>query len=582
AAAKAALAGKSAGAGSGALIGGSAMKITAVVVLATAAATATVVAPRLMSQEGNGGGQKGSGLAGSGLAGSGLSGGSKGGATKPGGAGNDRAALGSMEFGPSANRPVGWRGDGTGRYPGATPPVTWDRKHSGESKNILWAARLPSIGASSPIVVGGRIFVTCETHDLVCIEKASGRVLWIKSAPEFEGLTEEERKASPDFDAKCAPLSAQLEKLNVDAVTALNTNGGKGADGILQKRKEVQKQLHEAMKAIDNKKFDRYWAQGIFGWAGQTPVSDGKYVCAFYTTGVSACYDLDGNRKWIAHGRGGGSEHGNFASPILVAGKLVVWANEMRAYDLETGKLAWSNPAKGSNTYGSMFRVDCGGEPVAAFQCGYFTRIRDGKAIWGENIFGDSVETPVVENGMIYANVGYPRNAEGLGFKAFKLPANTESGKPTAACTFKTDWADDEVPVVKGKSDFDRGYVASPLYHEGLVYRMTEGGGLIVNDAATGAVAYRKVLPVKPITKYWDWAGASVSPTFAGKYIYLSDNQGVTVVIEPGRQYKEVARNVLEDTSDGRKQSQNLATPFFEGTRMYYRAPAVLYCIGEK
>src|SRR4051812_38958448 len=31
--------------------------------------------------------------------------------------------LGSPAFQPAPERPVGWRGDGTGRYPGATPSV---------------------------------------------------------------------------------------------------------------------------------------------------------------------------------------------------------------------------------------------------------------------------------------------------------------------------------------------------------------------------------------------------------------------------------------------------------------------------
>jgi hypothetical protein len=57
---------------------------------------------------------------------------------------------------------------------------------------------------------------------------------------------------------------------------------------------------------------------------------------------------------WIARGSGGGSEHGNFASPLLCANQFVVWANEMRGYDIESGKLLWSNPAKGNNTYGSL------------------------------------------------------------------------------------------------------------------------------------------------------------------------------------------------------------------------------------
>lgn len=552
------------------------MKITACVVLATAATTAALtLAPR-----GNTAEPAKTGIAGSGLAGSGTSGETKPAAGSTGG--SDKAPMGDPAFMPSPDRPVGFRGDGTGRYPAAQPPTIWERKKNGEGRNIIWSARLPGIAVSSPIIVGPRIFLTVEPHDLVCLEKQSGKIMWLHSCPEFEGVSEEDRKANPAFAEKCAPLYAQLEKANADAVAALNNNGGKGADGALQKRKDLAKQLYDATLAIDKKAYERYWAQAVFGFAGQTPTSDGKHVCAFFTTGVSACFDLDGNRKWISRGRGGGSEHGNFASPILIANRLVVWAYELKAYDVETGKVAWANPAKGNNTYGSLFRLQVGGEPVAGFQCGYFARAKDGKAIWGDNIFGDSVETPIVENGLIYANVGYPRNSEGLGFKAFKIPASAEGGKPAAAFTFKTEWPADQVPVEKGKSDFDRGYAASPLYVDGLIYRMTEGGGLIVNDATTGALVYTKVLPMKPITKYWDWGGASASPTLAGKYIYLIDNQGTTVVIQPGREYKEVAKNVVEDTSDGKQQSQNLATPVFEGTRLYYRAPGCLYCIGEK
>jgi hypothetical protein len=39
--------------------------------------------------------------------------------------------LGSPDFSPSSRQPVGWRGDGSGRFPGATPPTSWQRKRVG-------------------------------------------------------------------------------------------------------------------------------------------------------------------------------------------------------------------------------------------------------------------------------------------------------------------------------------------------------------------------------------------------------------------------------------------------------------------
>ena len=313
--------------------------------------------------------------------------------------------------------------------------------------------------------------------------------------------------------------------------------------------------------------------------ARRRPATANIYV--FYTTGVVACYDLDGNRKWIDFGRGGCSEHGNFASPLCLGNRLIVWAGEMRGYDTDTGKIVFNNPAHTGNTYGSLFAIRAGNDLIAGFQSGYFTRISDGKPMWNEQAFGDAVPTPIVEGGTIFAWVGYPRNSEGFGFKAYKIPA-TADAKLKPAYTFKFDWADNELPKDAKAHPFDRSYNASPLLVDGLIYQVTQGGGLTVHDAATGTLVYRKVLDLKPMTQYWNWAGASISPTLAGKYIYIMDNQGTTLVIKPGREYVEVAKNVLEESRDGKTQEQNLATPIFEGSKMYYRTPLYLYCIGKK
>jgi outer membrane protein assembly factor BamB len=540
------------------------------------------------------------------------------------------APLGSAAYQPSPERPVGWRGDGTGRYPAATPPTTWGRTKNGNTyatKNILWMAPMPDWGVGCPIIVGQRIFITTEIYDLVCLDKQTGRVLWIRSNPEFEGITDADLQAFPvhaKFFSEAKPglakLSADLTKANAELVEALNaeiatsTTAPFKVPAAATKKRAIDKKIYDDLQAIDKKAaeeltkveettatdkkpddtkkpaakkpeklFERYWGQGVFGFSGQTPASDGKNVCAFFTTGVSACYDLDGNRKWIHRGKGGGSEHGNFASPLLAGNTFVVWANEMRGYDVTTGKLLWNNPAKGYNTYGSMFRVKAGNDLVAAFQWGFFTRIRDGKPIWDQGIFGDSVQTPIVEGNVIFAHVGYPKNNnEKIGFRAFKIPDSTDSGKLTQLHTFSSEWGENELVVVKEKNPFDRGFVASPLFVDGLIYQITQGAGLLVNDAATGTLVYRKVLPLKPKTHYWDWAGTSASPTLAGKYIHLMDNQGTTLVIQPGREYKEIASNLIEESKDGKSQVQNVSTPIFEGTRMYYRTPGYLYCIGEK
>ena len=80
----------------------------------------------------------------------------------------------------------------------------------GDDENLIWKTRLPGPGASSPVVVGNRVFVTCYSgygeskesvgdmqdlqRHLVCIDRTSGKFLWEKSVPpylpedEFRGM----------------------------------------------------------------------------------------------------------------------------------------------------------------------------------------------------------------------------------------------------------------------------------------------------------------------------------------------------------------------------------------------------------
>src|SRR5207248_900169 len=50
-----------------------------------------------------------------------------------------------------------------------------------ENKNIAWTCAMPGSSNASPIVVGDKIFSTAETYDLVCLNKADGKFLWVSS-----------------------------------------------------------------------------------------------------------------------------------------------------------------------------------------------------------------------------------------------------------------------------------------------------------------------------------------------------------------------------------------------------------------
>src|SRR6516225_3943429 len=65
-------------------------------------------------------------------------------------------------------------------------PVVWSPQ-----ENITWKVKLPGPGASSPVVKGERVFVTCFTgkkgpelvRHLVCLERKTGKIMWEQKRP---------------------------------------------------------------------------------------------------------------------------------------------------------------------------------------------------------------------------------------------------------------------------------------------------------------------------------------------------------------------------------------------------------------
>jgi len=133
---------------------------------------------------------------------------------------------------------------------------------------------------------------------------------------------------------------------------------------------------------------------------------------------------------------------------------------------------------------------------------------------------------------------------------------------------------------------FSYNQCGSPLLYQGLAYNVSSDAVLTVMDAAQGEVVYQRVLDLNPHMYHGGIirGGCGSSPTLGGKYIYISDNQGTTVVLEPGRAFKQVARNRIEQLWFRYGFERNECTqnsPVFVGNRLYSRGEVNLYCIGE-
>ena len=353
--------------------------------------------------------------------------------------------LGHPDFVPSSDHPVGFRGDGTGCYPGATPPTEWEDKYGQElGKNVLWKTPMPSRTNSSPIVVGKKVFTLADPDLLICADALTGKILWQKQVDHLTLWPADEAKKAravwnqqlallyefwtsyqerqfligksrpggkyppvkvPDLDAR----QARLDALEKEKSFALSEDKGAGYDlivGMFRQKNGWVSPFGEQQVAIRAELFEKYgfnfeqW-RGYITQTFRTPVSDGESIFVALGYGQVASYDLDGKQKWMVWQKPGGPkamgdtknahpgmECGACPSPILQGNRLIVQGagnnrkNFVTAYDKATGKQLWQT-AVGSvkRDVGSPLATRLGTEDVIVLAQGPILRSSDGTII---------------------------------------------------------------------------------------------------------------------------------------------------------------------------------------------------------
>lgn len=468
-------------------------------------------------------------------------------------------------------------------------PVSYD------TKNVVWMTKLTGRSMSQPIVVGDRIFVGANFSDLLCLSAADGRILWLRTATPYDALTPAER-SDPAIREKVEPLIAQLGRQSDAIVAAHNaavspqgppSDQAQALDRKLKEKTETEHRIHKAFEQIDRKRYPPYPGNEVSS-SNATPCSDGRRVywtCGGGIKGPGAysiqCLDLDGKRLWTAHEVLGSEEHGNHQSPLLVDGKLVFGAlKTLLAFDAKSGALVWKNDKMESGASGTSPVVARVGTAAIIITAKKIVRASDG-VLMGDsnsNIWGEP--TPVVENGMLYNTSRFRGWDEVTSMTAIKLPASAEkgSGQPV--------WD----PPGKDLAIPARGLnytIASPLFLDGILYGVDMTGGMTAVDVAGKRGLYRRWLD--GYNRYNRFLyGVAASPTFAGKHIYVVDDAGYTHLIQPGPQFKETARNVIENihtasiSGNPCHQEAFYTAPFFQGKAMYLRGEDFLYRIEER
>jgi outer membrane protein assembly factor BamB len=442
---------------------------------------------------------------------------------------------------------VGWRSNGLGVYPDAQPPVKWSA-----TENVLWKTPLPGKSNASPILVGDRIFVCAEPSTLLCVSAKDGTILWSGSTTYADAVPENARQQALADQAKADGLRRKLKELDAAQAEVSEALGKTPDDAALKvklaKLEGEGKDASEALKALAFYVLPK--TSEDTGYSTPTPTSDGKQVYAAFGTGIVACYDLEGRRRWARRLETHPSQYseprlyGVPESPLLAGGLLLVHLLKLTALDPGTGKTVWE--AEAGVHFGSPVRVRVGTIDAVLTACGDIFRVSDGRVlatkIWpSEGLPLETCCSPVASGDTVYL--------VGKGGGAVRLkPSN-----------------DDRLVAEKlWEAKRVRGWcVGSPVYADGLLYALVDGRFTVL-DAADGKPVYKQTLLE---------GKCYPSMVLAGPCLYASSNEGETVVIKPGREYQEVARSTLEPFA---------STLVFSGKRMYVRGQTHLYCIGTK
>lgn len=413
-----------------------------------------------------------------------------------------------------------WRGPlSNGVAPEANPPVEW-----GEGKNVRWKVEIPGRGHSSPIVWGDRIFLTTAVETGKAVDA---------------GKLKDVEAATPEFHRRRAQLPKSVLQF---VVMAINRRDGR----VLWKQTVCEEAPHSATHAEGS-------------WASGSPVTDGRYVYAYFGSYGLYALDMDGNRKWDKR-LGLFKMKANFGegvSPVLCGDTLIICQDQegesfITALDTKTGKELWRRARDEATSWATPLVVEHEGRRQVITAAS--KRIRGYDAASGEQLWeaagmtGNVIPCPVADRGIVFCMSGF----RGSSLMAIRLAAarGDITGKSEAIA-----WSCHK----------DTPYVPSPLLYDGLLYYLKVNEGLLTcADAATGKVHYA--------ARRLEGLGAALpSPIGAAGRVYITGKSGLTCVIKHGPNFEVLARNKLDDSFT--------ASAAAVGGDLYLRGHRSLYCI---
>ncbi|HKO43290.1 MAG TPA: PQQ-binding-like beta-propeller repeat protein [Pyrinomonadaceae bacterium] len=416
-----------------------------------------------------------------------------------------------------------------------------------KTENVEWAQEIPGRGWSSPIVTGGKVYLTTVTT---------------------EGKSKQPQIGTEYSNEYVAELMKQ--KLPMDQVIA------KVTERDIELPKEVM--LHYFLYRLDLKSGKVEWQKEFYkgqppggrhrknSFVSETPVTDGKLVYVYVANLGLWAYDLKGRQVWTTPLESNPIylEFGTGSSPAL-ADNLLVIVNDnekqqyIAAFDKKTGKQVWrtnrdiakGQPARSGWATPFIWRNALRTEIVTIGPGEAISYNLTGKELWRmSGMSGSPVPTPFAYDGLLHINGG-----RGRPLFAIKPGANGDISLP------KDKTSNEYVVWSQPRSGT---YLPSSLAYNGAVYSLTETGILSRFDAKTGKQTYKtRVDPAATAFTTSPWA-------YNGKLFLLSE-EGQTFVVDAGEEFKLLHVNALDDFT--------VATPALVGERLLIRTEKRLYSI---
>jgi outer membrane protein assembly factor BamB len=437
-----------------------------------------------------------------------------------------------------------WRNGGFGLYPNTASPLDW-----GKETNILWKIETPIRGNACPLLIGDRLIFSAEPAELICADAKTGKILW-QSSNSYEDVLEmssEKREqikgiihANENLADALIPLEKRVYQLN------RRLRNDKSNDQIKAELKEAEDAVKDLKKQAGDipKEFLKPKTHDTNGYASMTSCSDGTFIYTANGLGIVTKHDLEGNRIWGKFLEHPDHNWGAAISPQLVDGKLIIRFSDYTALDPETAKEIWR--VKNPINFGppASFKVE---DHWYLYTCrGELIRVADGKKLQSQDWTIEQkgfafFNTPFVDGNRVYVAHG----AAGIQGDVYCMEI-PDTAKEIDSKGLKQIWH-----TIASKER----YYASPLAHKGLVYIMSMGDVFQALDTNTGDIVYSQ--------KIDNMKGRAFSGVLLvnGK-LFIGEEDGTAVFIQPGSTYKEVARFNL---------GENRSTPIFDGDTAYLR-----------